>query len=112
MSKTFKKRPYSYWRRPRGYKQAVINNARKKPPTFWDDKSACNLTYRPWKIATGIIGAGFDYAVCIEKLMKKSAWSYKDSKEVIDFYFDDRLHYMGINEEDVEGSIIIINEYE
>jgi hypothetical protein len=110
MSRTFKKKPTTYFRRPRGYKRAVINNARKKPPTSWDDKRRCDLAHRPWRIAENMIAGGFVYEVCIEKLMKKSAWTYSQCKKIIDLIYDDRLELMGYNKDRVEGCIIIEDE--
>lgn len=50
MGKTIRRVPHSYFRRPRGRKQALIQGARKKaiPPDSWDDIShnrECRLPY-------------------------------------------------------------------
>ena len=52
MSKTYKRLPIGCYRSTRGYKRAVINNARKRsiPPDGWiEERVASSLAQRPWK---------------------------------------------------------------
>jgi len=72
-------------RKPKGHKQAIINNARKKaiPPSAWDDLPHNPECYLPFHIASRMIDNGFDDNTIIKKLKIKYKLTQRQAEEVL-----------------------------
>ena len=91
MGNTYRGSCYTYLRRPRGKKQALINNVRTRavPPDDWDDIRPCRLC-GCYKLAVRMKQKGFTQEVTVRKIVRKcpklshriiedsvkSAWEY------------------------------------
>ena len=75
MSRTYKYRQRYWYRRVRGRKRALLNNARKKsiPPDPWDDIPVDNQCSVAEKVALGLHKKGWSN----EKIAKRISWKFK-----------------------------------
>ena len=81
MSDTIKKFPYGWFRAPRGRKNALINNARKRsvPPNAWDDINYSKDCYLPYIIARRLYEKGLSQEEIIKKIRKKFKLSHAEA---------------------------------
>lgn len=84
MGKTYKRLCVGYHRTPRGRKQALIQGGRSKavPPSSWDDISACDQAYLPYKLAGRFYDEGVPKEEAARKLKKKfrlKDWELSDA---------------------------------
>jgi len=84
MGKTYKKTPRSMHRRPKGFKQAKINQTRNKavPPNSWEDLGFDDQCYIPYNAAESMFQKGFDKEKIIDKLKRKFNLSHQDAREI------------------------------
>lgn len=78
MSRTLKRVPEGYFRRPKGHRQALLEKARTGklrrraiPPSYWDDVQADKQCYVAMKVADGLAAKGVSYGEIVRKLMGK-----------------------------------------
>jgi len=74
MSKTKRFVSYSYFRKPKGRRKAIINNSRKKaiPPDDWADKNLSKEGMAScWKLAFDLAKEGFDREKIAKILCKR-----------------------------------------
>jgi hypothetical protein len=85
MGKTYKKYHRGYYRHPRGYKQAIINNVRygARPPHAWDDTPVCDLVHLPYTVARKLEEKGLDRETATKKLVAKFKLSYAQASEIV-----------------------------
>ena len=91
MSNTYKKYHYGYYRRPKGYKQAIINNVRygARPPHSWDDTPVCKLAYLPYTVARKLEDKGLDRDTATKKLVAKFKLSYAQASDIVSTVYSD-----------------------
>lgn len=90
MSKTHKKFVYINERSLSGYKNATINNARKRaiPPDPWDaEKTPCKLTRIPQKIADRYLSKGLIKQIAIKKLIVKTGFTHQQCRKIIEYTY-------------------------
>lgn len=87
MGKTYKKLPQSTMRRPRGWKQAKINNARHKsiPPNAWEDLPHDDHCYVPYNVAEQMVMRGYNKEKITTKLKSKFNLSHREAKDIADW---------------------------
>jgi len=96
MGKTYKDYPRSYFRHPRGYKQAVIADARKRsvPPTAWDDYYCDRQCRTPWIVAKKMLLAGLSAEKAAHKIVRKFKVSYVRAMDIV-MWHEKRLRVDG-----------------
>jgi len=86
MGKTYKRLGTFCHRKPKGHKQAIINDVRKKaiPPSSWEDINFDEHCYLPYRIAQKL----FDDGWSIEDIEYKIKFKFKlkpfEVKQVLD----------------------------
>ena len=88
MGKTRKRMPYSYLRRPRGYKRARANGARAGavPPHAWDDINFDDQCYIPYKVALALHQKGKKKEDIIRHLRNKFKMTQLNAEKVVDIH--------------------------
>jgi hypothetical protein len=83
MGKTFKKFPRSYYRRPKGRKRALVQEARKRavPPDAWDDIRYDKQCWFPDELGRRFREAGISREEAIRKLRRKFCLSQREAEE-------------------------------
>jgi hypothetical protein len=71
MGKTYKTEPYHLFRSPKGYKQALINKARKIPSQSWDDILPSPEVRLPYKAAVRLLRKGLPHEEIIQIIAGK-----------------------------------------
>ncbi len=84
MSRTYKHMPTEVVRRPKGRKQALINEARKKaiPPDAWDDLHFDNHCYAVYNAAENMLEQGKSKSEIISKIRKKFNLTFYEASSV------------------------------
>lgn len=84
MGKTYKKFNGFKFRRPKGFKNAVINNARLIPPDDWEDLSFDPQCYLPLRAAGDMLSLGIPFDIVVRKLCNKFHLSHHDAKKIVE----------------------------
>jgi len=84
MSKTYRKSPFGIIRKPKGHKQARINNARSVPPSSWEDIPHNRECWVPLDIAIKLLVANKPEEIIFKKLKKKFHLQSHEILEIID----------------------------
>jgi hypothetical protein len=84
MSRTYRNIPHSYFRNPKGKKQALINGVRKKavPPDSWDDIPFNKEVWTVTRVINEMEGR-FTEAEIIQKIANKFKLSYKEAEKIV-----------------------------
>lgn len=77
MGKTYRKYTDSPWRRPKGHKQALVQEARKIPPSAWDDLGVSNESLAPWKTIEHLVALGMSEEDVCHKVCRKFSIDYQ-----------------------------------
>ena len=88
MGKTIRKFEHEIFRSPKGRKQAIIQGARKKPPSDWDDIPTSGICVYS-KMAHRLAKRGFSHQEITQKIITKAkrnnhTISYKIAAEIAD----------------------------
>jgi len=87
MSRTYRKGQtvYSYYRSPKGKKQALINNARSGaiPPSNWDSVSFDPENSIPFKAAIKMFRRGWQTLIVERRLCKKYKLTHVEAQQII-----------------------------
>lgn len=85
MGKTYRKIPTSTFRKPKGKKQAIINNARKGaiPPSAWDDKRHNDECYDVYTVAYKLIDLNLDDEEIHHKLVNKFHIPFEEAVRIV-----------------------------
>ena len=91
MGKTYKRYCYLYLRRPKGRKQAIINECRYGaiPPDPWDDVNHCKLVHQPWDIARKLEEKGIGRDLAAKKLVDKFHLTYAQAQDIVSTVYSD-----------------------
>ena len=88
MGKTYKSSRGRYYRRPKGYKRARINNCRSIPPDGWCwEVDHCRSNYTPWRAAGYMFNEGWPEYEILERLQKKFQLTLYQAEEIVEYYF-------------------------
>ena len=86
MSRTWKKYPRSYFRRPRGRKQALIAGVRHGavPPDEWDDIHLDKQCWLPQKVANGLAAKGWPDREIADEMMRRYRMPWDDVRWIVE----------------------------
>ncbi len=84
MSRTYKHMPTDVVRHPKGKRQALINEVRKKaiPPDAWDDLHFDNHCYAAYNATENMIEQGKSKSEIISKIRKKFNLTFHEASVV------------------------------
>jgi hypothetical protein len=87
MSRTYKKYPHRYFRRPRGHRQALVNGVRSKavPPSSWDDINHDYQCWKPHDIALALHKKGWSNDRIVKHLRFKFKMTLKQAERCVDY---------------------------
>jgi len=96
MGKTYKDCPRSYFRHPRGHKQALVACVRKRavPPTAWDDGGFDRQCRMPWIVAKNMLLDGLSAEKAAHKIVRKFKVSYVRAMDIV-MWHEKRLRVDG-----------------
>jgi hypothetical protein len=85
MSRTWKGSLWSYWKQPKGWKQAKIAGARSGaiPPDGLSSNRDDRHKWIPYKVATGLFDRGEDPNFIVSHLMRKFGLGLKEAEECL-----------------------------
>lgn len=89
MARTYKKCPWEWnscFRTPRGKRNALRGNARKRaiPPDGWDDKSYDKQCWQPQRVAEALLRRGWSQKDVIRHLRKKYGLTQRTAYDIVD----------------------------
>ena len=90
MSRSYKKyKIKGVFRRPKGRKQAIINNARKGsiPPDPWDDVDYSRDCRTPWRVARKMVKEGANEKRIIRTLKNKFKLDNRSANYIVNIIF-------------------------
>lgn len=85
MGKTYRKKPYGYYRHPKGSKQAKINGGRNRaiPPDAWEDVPPGRETEVPRKAASDMHSRGFSDEEIVKRVKRKFKYSHRQARDLL-----------------------------
>jgi hypothetical protein len=87
MGNTYKRYPTRCHRRPKGRRQAIINNCRPGsiPPDAWEDLPVCRLAWLPLRIAHSLYDDGVSKEKVREILKNKFKLKNFEIKNILEW---------------------------